>query len=184
MNDNQFLLASMLGIGLVWLWTGKGDRLRNFIESNRGSNPFDNFERTGQEGSRAAFGGAVEQWRPAVRAQLSSLNVSPRISEDLVLSVIAQESGGDPTAIGGVGEKGLMQMREIAVEDVTGVNELPPDDPAAQIRLGIQFLDLQIRRMDNDIFDGLRAYNAGETGARRSESNGRSYAESVLSRIA
>lgn len=54
----------------------------------------------------AQFAPSVEQWRPAV-AEACAVH---GCSTDYVLSVMACESGGDPSAVGPNGELGLMQI--------------------------------------------------------------------------
>ncbi len=117
--------------------------------------------------------GNVTRWRDDAVHAGTTHGVSPQ----LVLAVIWQESAGVETAKGSAGEIGLMQVKNVAAEDA-GFNSAPWD-PRSNIFVGTAYLALQIRRMGN-IFDGVRAYNQGETGARRSPSAGFQYAKEVF----
>lgn len=125
----------------------------------------------------AAMPDPVKAW--AGLAQVSATRHG--MSTALILAVIWQESYGDPNATGGAGEKGLMQVTDGAALDV-GYSQ-SSYDPAANIEQGTAFLKLQIDRMGGDLFDGLRAYNAGALGATRNPQLSREYAESVLEKL-
>jgi len=136
----------------------------------------------------ASFPPNVERWRGDVRDAVASLTgwrlIPDRVMEDVILSMIQQESSGRPDAVGSVGEVGLMQLRDMAAQDV-GLSKAPTD-PVENIRAGTRFLDLQHERMGGGVqkfFDGIRAYNAGAAGARRSPNLGRSYALDVIGRV-
>lgn len=117
---------------------------------------------------------SVTQWRDEAVAAGQAHGLSPQ----LILAVIWKESSGIASAKGSAGEIGLMQIKEVAAEDA-GFNSAPWD-PGANIFVGAAFLALQIRRMGGDVYEGLRAYNQGETGARRDPSKGAAYARDVL----
>lgn len=97
------------------------------------------------------------------------------VSPQLVLAVIWQESYGNPSARGSAGEIGLMQLKDVAAIDV-GFRSAPWA-PEANIFVGTAYLALQTDRMGN-VYDGLRAYNQGEGGARAGK--GFSYADEVV----
>jgi len=109
------------------------------------------------------------------------------VSAPLIAAVITVESGGNPRARGDRGRAfGLMQITRDAVNDlvINGRARAIPSrflyDPDVNIMLGSKFLALQIERMGNT-FDGVRAYNCGEAGARRSSDCGRLYSSRVHS---
>lgn len=116
----------------------------------------------------------VRRWQPDALDAGRVYDVAPQ----LVLAVIWQESAGVPTARGSAGEIGLMQLKDVAAQDA-GWNAATWE-PRANIFQGASFLALQIDRMGGDVYDGLRAYNQGEAGARSGK--GHAYAQSVLRR--
>ena len=130
-------------------------------------------------------------WAPDVRAVAERAGLPPEI----VLSVVAQESDGNPQADGALGEVGLMQLTELAVDDVNnnaarmniGLGPYTSSfedmtDPQANLQYGTTFLAMQLRRMDLSMTDALRAYNCGETRARQNPGCGSTYADDVLTR--
>ena len=76
-----------------------------------------------------------------------------------------------------VGAVGLMQVRPVAAE-AAGMPGADLADCATNIKAGTRYLARLIDRYG--VFDGLRAYNCGPTGARRRSHCGRSYANKVL----
>lgn len=104
------------------------------------------------------------------------------------LAILWQESTGRPRAQGSSGEVGLMQMRQVALEDVRDqmpaeltrgmprtTGELLAAEPRRQIRAGMLFHKLQGRRCGGDVSCATRAYNAGYSG----RSSGSSYLQEV-----
>lgn len=115
----------------------------------------------------------VARWADLASRHGRTFGVSP----GLVLAVIWQESAGISSAVGdGGASKGLMQVKDIAAQDV-GFNSAPME-PGSNIFVGTAFLAKQIERMGDDVYDGLRAYNQGEGGARAGK--GHAYAREVL----
>lgn len=105
----------------------------------------------------------------------------------LVLGIIARESGGDVNV--GRGDNGtavgLMQVRPGALADYSlGTGDRPShaslQTPEIGVRVGSWYFLEKVREMGN-VFDGLRAYNAGFKGALRNPSLSREYAEWVQS---
>lgn len=115
----------------------------------------------------------VSRWRDDAVDAGRVYGVSPQ----LVLAVIWKESSGVPTAEGSAGEVGLMQVKDVAAADVGFLSV--PYEPRANIYVGTAYLALQIKRM-GDVYNGLRAYQQGEAGARSSPFKGASYARDVL----
>lgn len=118
----------------------------------------------------------VEQWRRVVDA----VKV-PTIDTDLILAIIHVETRGDNNLVGQFGEIGLMQITPDAATDA-GYYKVPTI-ASENIRCGSIYLALQIQRMES-VRDGVRAYNAGESGARKGRGfEYLSLVESVYGRI-
>lgn len=186
MNDRNLVLALSVGAAAAFLLSrGIPGPVRDLL-SRAEDEGFDGFgigfTPEGQPDSPggASFPSGVEQWRPDVRKALRGLTGLSLLTEDIVLSIIQQESSGRPDVVGSVGEVGLMQLRDVAARDVG--EEAAPTDPARNIDVGTRFLQLQVQRMGN-LQDGIRAYNAGAGGARRNPSAGRTYMKQVLDRV-
>lgn len=122
----------------------------------------------------------VVNWRADVERE----NAQPRVTTGLVLAVIARESGGDATALGDAGQSyGLMQIQRATWQDYQTATADPetaifPDAlwvGRLNIRIGSWTLGNRIEQMGS-VFEGLRAYNAGVTGAKRSPTAGADYA--------
>lgn len=130
-----------------------------------------------------SFSSSVARWQGAA-VGAATLYPIPGLDRErqtaLLLSVIAQESSGNPDALGAAGEQGLMQLTPGAVQDVGGV--WPPPTAADNLLYGAKYLQLQISRMGGSVYDGLRAYNAGAGNAKSSRTISDAYARSVLNR--
>jgi len=120
----------------------------------------------------------INEWQKMSRKRerfLSDIQINAKrydVSPFVLSALIWKESKFMPDAIGGAGEVGLGQTRTIALDDLkTNYTHFPnvditdvAADPSLQIEAAAAYLRLQTRRMGN-IFDGLRAYNAGQAGA-------------------
>jgi hypothetical protein len=80
------------------------------------------------------------------------------IDEDLILSIIDQESAGNPRAVSHAGARGLMQVMPYQYERL-GVTD--PFDPEQNIRAGATILNEELDRFDGNLELALAAYNAG-----------------------
>jgi soluble lytic murein transglycosylase-like protein len=135
---------------------------------------------------RAHFPANVERWRSTV--EQVAHHRAPNFHNNIILSVILQESGGIPTAQGSAGEVGLMQLKLAAVQDLGWTSV--PWDAKTNIEGGVRYLELQYGRVRGVewsdrkpyIYHALRAYNQGFAGAQRNLSNGAAYANQVLNR--
>lgn len=80
------------------------------------------------------------------------------IDEDLLASVIKQESGGHSHAVSRAGAQGLMQLMPQTASDLGVQNTFAPNQNIAG---GTAYLDWLLKRYDNNIYLALAAYNAG-----------------------
>jgi len=152
--------------------------------------PFTGEDITNQSGQTITdnFADPVRQWADEVKEWAKIHDVRPEI----ILSIIQQESTGNPDATGAIGERGLMQVTEIALQDVNeNFNSFPYQSdidfadlvrPNANIKAGTAFYRLQLDRMNGSDYDALRAYNCGAQGAKENPGCGSQYADEVLNR--
>jgi soluble lytic murein transglycosylase len=120
----------------------------------------------------------VERWRGLVRQLIAEARADGRLNgsaavlnEDLVLSVIEQESGGDPNAESWAGARGLMQLMPESFswimgihnwgEDVSDVDPAVIRDPATNLRAGVRFLAAVLEEQGGSVYWALASYNAG-----------------------
>ena len=89
-----------------------------------------------------------------VRAACARNNVDP----DLVNSLIAAESGFNPTAVSRKGAQGLMQLMPRTAAWLGVPNAL---DPASNVEGGTRYLRELLVHYNNDLTKTLAAYNAG-----------------------
>lgn len=127
---------------------------------------------------------AVQVWAEIARIWGQRLELDPRI----ILAVIWKESSGIMDQIGEAGELGLMQLKQIAIEDVRtfgygSFNEWKTD-PYDNIGAGASYLALQKKRELGDIELALRSYNQGYEGSRQQGKRflAQSYALDVLNK--
>ena len=126
------------------------------------------------------FPPTVARWRELVEGEIAALQSTRGLHEavtaDLVLAVIAAESGGDPAAQSPARAVGLMQVLPTTVASLVpgaGVgSRTSAFDPPLNVRAGILYLDEAVRRHDGDVQWALAAYNAGITASVRARSVG------------
>jgi soluble lytic murein transglycosylase-like protein len=121
----------------------------------------------------------VKDWRNLARQAANEFGVPLRY----VMATIWQESAGDAGAKGSAGERGLMQLKKIAVADAKQRYENKDFSdwqyiPKQNIRAGTAFLKVQKTRTGN-WFDALKAYNQGYAGMKDHPDKAQNYAESV-----
>lgn len=97
--------------------------------------------------------------RELVIAEARARGVSP----ELALAVMQQESGGRVNAVSRKGARGPMQLMPETAREL-GVNI---DDPADNIRGGVEYLSRQLAAFNGDPRLALAAYNAGPGAVRR-----------------
>ena len=101
-----------------------------------------------------------------------------------IKAMIYQESGGDETAIGCFGERGLMQIEPGALSDFNAhfggsytFDQL--FDPEININVGAGYLAILARSLNGDIDKATQAYNAGIGNVKMNPSAGLAYLNSV-----
>ena len=87
-------------------------------------------------------------------------------TEPLVLAIVRQESGFDPTAVSRAGARGMMQLMPATAREMARSLDLDPDrhsldDPAFNLLLGSAYIDRLVRRYDGSLVLAVAAYNAG-----------------------
>lgn len=104
---------------------------------------------------------------PAVPAQLTPAQLSAMLThagaehdldQDLLASVVRQESGGNARAVSRAGAQGLMQLMPKTAANLGVSNSFAPDQ---NIEGGTAYLDTLLRRYHNNLPLALAAYNAG-----------------------
>jgi soluble lytic murein transglycosylase len=117
-------------------------------------------------------GSSYQIYDPLIVSAALRHNVDP----SLVKAVIWQESRFRPDATGGAGERGLMQVTEIAAQDWVNANQItnftPTDlfDPATNLEVGVWFLGRAMRRhadKDDPRPFALAEFNAGASRVNR-----------------
>jgi hypothetical protein len=86
------------------------------------------------------------------------------LPSELVLAVVAVESGFRPRAVSPKGAQGLMQLMPKTAADL-GVSD--PFDPAANLDGGVRHLSALIEAHRGDVVKALAAYNAGNKAVAR-----------------
>lgn len=116
--------------------------------------------------NRSIVPGPIINWEETVSKYAGKYGVP----FDIAMSVMWVESAGDQYAEGSAGEKGLYQLKEIAVLDLeqNGYGSFWDYDfsPEENIQAGIAFLDLQKKRTGN-WEQAIKAYNQGQAGAKK-----------------
>lgn len=110
----------------------------------------------------------------AKRTILEAKRLYPEISEintSLILSIIEVESKFKSTAIGSVGEVGLMQVRPSTYDWIMNEYGIKHNSDIADdlnnIVAGMHYLKWLMDRLDNRTFKVIQAYNVGLNGMRK-----------------
>jgi soluble lytic murein transglycosylase-like protein len=161
------VFAIALILRVVWVWN---KRYQNTLTL-----------KPEQPVTQHVFPDAVEAWRTLATKYGNRFLVPPEI----VLSVIEQESSGNPDAVGDSGlAKGLMQLHAGATQDMGG-NFDEMLDPEKNIMIGTKYLSWCFNRTLT-WRGALQAYNGGIGNFRRNTVSEMAvnYSNEVLERIA
>lgn len=113
----------------------------------------------------ASLPGGRAKYFPMVESEAKQRGLPPEVAD----AVMRIESGYDASVVGGVGERGLMQLlpSTAAMLGFKGtLDELA--EPEVNIRLGIRYLAEAWRRADGDLCRALMKYRAGHGEERMS----------------
>jgi soluble lytic murein transglycosylase-like protein len=110
--------------------------------------------RLSDSGLVAAEADTVARFGAHIEKSAAAAGLDPR----LVLAVVMEESGGNPSARSPVGARGLMQLMPGTARQLGVHNAL---DPAANLAGGSRYLSEQLERFDGRLDLALAAYNAG-----------------------
>lgn len=168
-NFSLGLIGTLVVVGWAWYEWKRRDAGTESEDPTPGSGP----------ATTLSAPASVEQWiNEATRAS----NVTG-VNRNLILAVIWQESGGNPDAVGSAGEQGLMQVTEIAAEDVG--ETLPTTDapPQRQITVGTKYLEKCAEYVGEgaSTYEQLRCYNEGPPPLTADAS--KTYASQVLDKM-
>lgn len=87
------------------------------------------------------------------------------ITKALILAMIHIESGGNSMAVSSKDARGLMQVTDIAIEEVCSRYDCPPDldihDPEDNVWVGYLLLDHYLDVTNGDVTGALILYNGG-----------------------
>jgi soluble lytic murein transglycosylase-like protein len=90
------------------------------------------------------------------------------LTKAILLTVIAIESSGNPSAVSHKGAKGLMQLTYIGAKEVCdqyGCEEnFDLFDPETNVRMGAQLLQFYLQEAKGDVYGMLVLYSAGYVG--------------------
>lgn len=103
----------------------------------------------------------------------------------IILGMIEVESGGNPAAVGGASDIGLMQVTPIALQDAQRVTVLPYQhyeltDPEKNIDVGTAYLKMLLVHYNLPLNDAIRAYNVGPGTAKADQFAGEAYRDKVI----
>lgn len=86
------------------------------------------------------------------------------LDPNLVLAVVAVESGFQPDAVSRKGAQGLMQLMPATARELGVIDVL---DPAQNLDGGTRYLRMLVARYGGDVGKALAAYNAGPGAVKR-----------------
>lgn len=107
-----------------------------------------------------------------------------RIPENVALSMVRQESGGNEKALGSAGEVGLFQLKKgvaIDYEQSVGI-QLDINDVEDNITLGLWYVAHLRDRWKLSLTDALLAYNSGIGNYLDGRIQNKTYASQILER--
>ena len=103
------------------------------------------------------------------------------VDYDIVLAVMAVESGYKADIISNTGDYGIMQINRVNHDWLADMGMTNMLDARQNIKAGIHILSDLLDRYEGDYEMALRAYNCGVTGAEKG--GGKSYADKVLKEV-
>ena len=132
----------------------------------------------GRNGKTKGLTDTEKKWEPYIQAAASKYGVNA----NLLRAIMKNESGGDETAVSGVGAIGLMQLMPETAAGL-GVN---PHNPQENIEGGAKYLRQMLDRYNGDERKAIAAYNAGpgavdDYGGIPPYAETQNYVENVLS---
>jgi soluble lytic murein transglycosylase-like protein len=163
MLDEQYgnLLSKHGSLGLAELilkqigGSGNSDAALAMLKGLKNSSPILNEkEFLPSQQTAAATTGGVSQWQPFITEASEKFGVD----SSLISAVIAQESGGNPSAVSSKGAKGLMQLMDSTAKDM-GVTKV--FQPRQNILGGTRYLKQLLDKYNGDETQALASYNAG-----------------------
>lgn len=95
---------------------------------------------------------------------LQQLSAEHGVPLEMILAVIQQESGGNPSAKSPAGALGLMQLMPGTAADLGVQNAL---DPRQNVTGGVKYLARMLKMFDGDVQKALAGYNAGPGNVQR-----------------
>lgn len=98
------------------------------------------------------------------REYLQQLSEQYGVPLKMILAVIQQESGGNPSARSGAGAQGLMQLMPDTARGLGVANAM---DPKQNVEGGVKYLSQMLKMFDGDTTKALAAYNAGPGNVQR-----------------
>lgn len=133
----------------------------------------------------ASYSGDIENLSDSekmIRIEIAANKYGKQYNLDpyLILALIKVESGFNPNATSDANCRGLMQI-SYKYASGWGIDKTRLYEIEYNIQHGTRILkNVFIAGMDGNVYDGLRAYNQGVSGAKKSSSNGQRYADKIM----
>ena len=118
------------------------------------------------------------RWDPLVSQLIDEGSYHHKVTTEVVLAIIAQESFGIPDILSSDGYNSVGLMQITPRPWVGTIEQLI--DPEYNIRWGLWFLDKGLEYSDGNIYEALRIYNCGRRNIERNPDCGKFYADRVL----
>ena len=151
----------------------------NSSSSNNSSNSNNsNNSNTGYNGN--ASSSSTSQKMQRIVAAANKYGKQYDLNPYLILALIKVESSFNPNARSNANCRGLMQI-SYKYASSWGIDKSRLYEIEYNIYHGTRLLKTNfIKGMGGSVYDGLRAYNQGINGAKKSSSNGKSYADKIM----